>query len=307
MLVNQPNVNNMIALDILKLQLDDFFERSKQQNVTNKIKKEEFHFNKSLFEFENYLFKLKEEYNLNQNLNTEIISANILQSFSIESTFFRCNDYALSFLVFLCMQEKNDAEDLLEMMDKYIDIIREKLTYHDIVCSDSGATRCYTNLRFTLKELRKYGLVYSTTNIGNVYSRSILPTPLGYLIALFVSEPKNFSAINHLPVRGNSSNVLPHSLCFALKSIKIDMEKFLTNLIEKFDGIRPLKEGLKILIDEYFDNILQFIKFNNDGFIVDEKGLEQSTSTYYKTIVGQVNISLVLRNAFLKALTPNTK
>jgi hypothetical protein len=297
----------MIALEILKLQLEDFFERSKQQNVTKTIKMEEFHFNKTLFELENHLFKLKQKYNLNQNLNTGISSANILKSFSIESTFFRSNDYSLSFLVFLCMQEKNDAEDLLEMMDKYIDIIKEKLTYHDIVITDSGATRCYTNLRFTLKELRNYGLVYTTTTIGNVYSRSILPTPLGYLISLFVSEPKNFSVTNHLPVRGDSSNVLPHSLSFALKSLKIDMEKFLTNLIEKFDGIRPLKEGLKILIDEYFDNILQFIRFNDDGFIVDEKGLEQSTSTYYKTIVGQVNISLVLRNAFIQALTPNKK
>ena len=43
----------MIALDILKLQLDDFFERSKPQTISKIINKEELYFNKSLFELEN--------------------------------------------------------------------------------------------------------------------------------------------------------------------------------------------------------------------------------------------------------------
>lgn len=60
-------------------------------------------------------------------------------------------------------------------------------------------------------------------------------------------------------------------------------------------------------MDEYFDNILQFIKFNNNGFIIDEKGLGQSTSTYYKAMVLQVNISLELQNAFLEDLIPIKK
>ncbi len=53
----------MIALEILKLQLNDFFERSNQQTLLKTIKKEEMYFNKSLFELEHHLFKLKEDYN----------------------------------------------------------------------------------------------------------------------------------------------------------------------------------------------------------------------------------------------------
>jgi len=47
----------MIALEILKLQLEDFFERSNQQTVSKKIKKEEMYFNKLLLELENHLFR----------------------------------------------------------------------------------------------------------------------------------------------------------------------------------------------------------------------------------------------------------
>ena len=294
----------MIALEILKLQLTDFFERSNQQTVSKTIKKEEMYFNKSLLELENHLFVLKEQYKVNQNLNTGIISKSILNSFDISSTFFRSNDYALSFLVFLCMQAKNDAEDLHEMMDGYINIIKEKLSFHDIVNTETGATRCHTNLRFALNELRKYGLVYSTTTINNKYSRSLLPTPLGYLIALCVFEPKKLIITDLLPVSGNSSNVFAKPLFIALNFIKNSPEKFLTNLMDKYDGIRPLESVFNILINEYHNNILQFIEFNNDGFIVDEQGLKHAIETYYKSIMEKVKISLELRDVFLMLSNP---
>jgi len=289
----------MIALDILKLQLDDFFERSKPQTISKTIKKEELQFNKFLFELEHHLFDLKEKYKVNQNLNSGISSKNILNSFDNSSTFFRSNDYALSFLVFLCMQEKNDAEELREMVDKYIEIIKEKLSFHDIVKTETKATRCHTNLRFTLSELRKYGLIYSTTTINKNYSRSLLPTPLGYLIALFVSTPSNFNVVEHLPNYGNSSNVFVVPLYAALRFIKNNPEDFLNTLLKTFDGIKPLEIAIKSLFDEYYKNILEHIELTEDGIKVNEKELEEAIKTYYLSIVDQVELSLQLKDVFL--------
>lgn len=271
----------MSAIEILKLQLDDFFERSKTQNIAKTINKEQLYFNQSLFELEKHLFDLKVRYQVNQNLNTSIISTNIIDSFSLRSTFFRINDYALSFLVFLTMEEKHDAEDLLEMIDKYLDVIKNKLTFHDIVKTKTGATRCYTNIRFTLSELRKFGLVYNSTTIKNNYSRSTLPTPFGYLISLFVNTPKEFEVIKHLPNTGNSSNSFVPPLYLALSSIRNHPDDFLAKILNKYEGIRPLEKVLKMILDDYCNCVLKFIELTDKGLKVEEKELEKSIKTYY--------------------------
>ena len=294
----------MSSLDILKMQLDDFFERSKTQTISKTINKEELYFNKSLFELEKHLFKLKKDYNVNQNLNTGIISDHILGSFNKNSTFFRSNDYALSFLVFLSMQANHDAEELLILMDQYIETIKEKLTFHDIVKTDTGATRCYTNLRFALNELRNYGLVYSNITLYKKNCRSLLPTPVGYLISLMVNEPNKFNVVKHLPVHGDSSNRFVAPLYTALTSIKKDPGEFLTCLLEKYQGIKNLEDTLKRILNDYCESVLQFIELTDKGLKVDEKELEKSIKTYYLNIAEEYNVSISLKNIFTGLLLP---
>lgn len=292
----------MKKLDILKLLLDDFFERSKPQTITKIIDKEELFFNKSLFELEKHLSDLKVKYQVNQKLNSKINSNNILKSFSLESTFFRSNDYALSFLVFLTLQENHDAEELLIIMDQYIDKIKEKLTFHDIATTDTGATRCYTNLRFALNELRNYGLIYSSITLNKEKYRSILPTPVGYLISLMVNEPKNFDVIKHLPPHGDSSNRFVVPLYTALTSIKNDPDGFLTCLLKKYEGIEDLESMIKGIMDDYCESVLQFIELTDKGWKVDEKKLEKSTQTYYLKIANKIDDSISLKKVLSNLL-----
>jgi len=295
----------MIALDILKLQLDDFFERSKSQTVSKTINKEELYFNKSLFELEKYLSDLKVKYQVNQNLNPGISSDHILGSFNKNSTFFRSNDYALSFLVFLSMQEKHDAEDLLLMMDQYIETIKGKLTFNDIVTTDTGATRCYTNLRFALNELRNYGLIYSSITQNKKKCRSILPTPVGYLIALMVSEPNKFNVVTHLPIHGDSANRFVAPLYAALTSIKNDPDGFLSRLLVKYKGIENLERVLNRILANYCESVLQFIELTDKGWKVDEKELAKSIKSYYLKIAEEINVSISLKNVLSKHINPN--
>lgn len=286
----------MIALDILKLQLDDFFERSKPQTISKIINKEEFYFNKSLFELEKHLFDLKVRYHVNQNLNPNINSDHILSSFNNGTTFFRSKEYALSFLVFLTMQDKHDAEELFDVLERYITQIKEKLTFHDITTTDTGATRCYTNLRFALKELRKYGLIYSYTTGHEKYFRSLLPTPVGYLISLMVNLPKKFDVACHLPTHGDSSNRFVTPLYTALNDIRQDPGNVVTKLIEKYSGIRELEDTLRRILDDYCESVLQFIELTDKGLRVDEKELEKSIKMYYLKIAGDVTFSISLKN-----------
>ena len=294
----------MNTLNNLKLQLDDFFKRSKPQTITKIIDKEEFRFNKSLFELEKHLSDLKVKYQVNQKLNSNIISDNILKSFSLHSTFFRSNDYALSFLVFLTLQENHDAEELLLIMEQYIDKIKEKLTFHDIVTTDTGATRCFTNLRFALNEMRNYGLIYSSITQNKKNCRSILPTPVGYLISLMVNEPDKFNVESHLPKHGDSSNRFAAPLYTALTGMKNDPVGSLNRLLEKYKGIKPFEDVLKKILEDYYESVLQFIELTDKGWKVDEKELEKSIKKYYLNIAKEVDFSFSLKDVLLNLLKP---
>jgi hypothetical protein len=283
----------MGAIDILKLQLDDFFERSKEHTVNTLINNEKIYFNKSLFELEKHLYDLKQKYKVNQNLNISIVSKNILESFSDSPTFFRSDDYSLSFLVFLAMHENHDAENLLEYMDEYIEIVKDKFSFKDIFITGTGATRCHTNLRFSLNSLRKLGLIYSITDINHIITRSVMPTPLGYLIALYVSDLKNDDVINLL---GNNSKEL--QLFAVLSLIKHDPTKFFNKIIsttfkpELIKNITSTKESVI--------KIASMIELNNDDQKFNEDKIEKTMKIHYLNNKNQVKMSFKLKESIFE-------
>ena len=289
----------MSTLAILKLQLEEFFEKSKSQTITQIVNKENANFNVSLYELEKQIVDLKKKYNVNQNINTEIISDNILNSFSTNSTFFRSNDFALSFLVFLSQQDNHDAEELLTIMFEYLELVKEKLSFQDMIKTRTGVTRCFTNLRFAALELRKFGLLYNKIRINNEEKRTLLPTPVGYLIALSIVGNLKENPISHLPPYGRAENNIPVPLYEALKCIKNGPEMFLKDLIIKFEEVRPLSSILKAVLDDYYTSILQHIHITDDGLKVDEKELEKAIKSYYAKIILEVDISRKLKAVFL--------
>jgi len=294
----------MKQIDYLKFHLDDFFKESSNETISRITKKEEVYFNKSLFELEKHLFDLKREYNVNQNLNCGILSNNIMQSFDKQSTFLKSRDYSLSFLLFLAKLDNHGAEDLLGIMDKYVESIKEKLTYHDITTTDTRVTRCYTNLRFALKELRDFGLVFTTTSINDKFCRSLLPTPFGYLISLFVWDKEPNDIIRNLPDHRYAHKSTYSELHSLLGYIKTKPTEFLNHLFKRYEQIVDFKIVIQKLNDEYLDNVLKYIEITNDGFKVDLVKLDHSIELYYLNIADQEEISLKLQEIVL-ALTKN--
>ena len=89
-------------------------------------------------------------------------------------------------------------------MDNYFELVKDKLTYSDLIITQSGATRCYTNLRFAINELRKRGLIHSTIVDEYISTRrSLLPTPFGYYIALQLGNLTEHDVFTQLE-KGNS-------------------------------------------------------------------------------------------------------
>lgn len=289
------------ALESLKLQLEMFFENAQSQTIKKEINKSDYYFNKSLFELEKHISDLKKQYNVNQSLNTTIISNSILASFTNGKPHYRAHDYCLSFLMYLTTIEDHDAEQLLELMHLYIDDIKEKLTYEDIIKTNTGVTRCFTNLRFALNTNRSYGLVFNKISIDNKGKRTIMPTAVGYLIALHhIADNKNHITI--LPVYGNSQyNALP-ALYSTFSFMKSNIELFLVNLIKQFNSLSGMNEALRHILTDYYTYILKHIHVTNDGFKVDEKDLEESMKNYHQILANQISTANLLKNIFQKEI-----
>ena len=102
-------------------------------------------------------------------LDNRIRSNSVLESFlgkQKERKAFSAIDYQYYFLMFVFKnQYRINAGNLLEnevILDFINHIKEESFTYKDIERTDSGATRCNTNLRFAMDALRKLGLINSS-------------------------------------------------------------------------------------------------------------------------------------------------
>lgn len=281
----------MSAIDILKLQLDDFFERSNQETYTSVINKEKKYFNKSLFELEKHLYDLKKQYNVNQDIDCSISSTNILESFSKSPDFYRSDDYLLSFLVFLAIQQDHNADYLLEYMDKYFELVKDKLTFSDVITTATGATRCYTNLRFALNRLRNLGLIHSTTKENYKISRSLLPTPFGYLFAMHVSDLEEEDVTRLLENIYTKRSLNFYNL---LHSFKINNEKFINNVI-----LNAEDEDIAEIFNSIRGNIMNIssnLKFDLNFSSEDIEKTEREMKGYYLNDEKQQEVSMKIRD-----------
>jgi hypothetical protein len=225
----------MNTTEIIKLQLSDFFERlsiSKKTNLFSEIQPA--NFNKELFRIEEHLHKLKKQYRLNQNIDCSIVSESILKSIENYKESFKSDDYLLSFLVFLSKQKTHDAEKLKVVMDNYVDLVKIKFSINDVLISASGAKRCFTNLRFALNQLRKLGLVYSTTEVNNHIVRTFRPTSLGYLVAMSVCNLTDNDVIDTLE---DNTKEKKYDFYKTIRDVKVDTETCFASVIDKFSNI----------------------------------------------------------------------
>jgi|GEM_PF-6688986 len=288
----------------LQKELRRFFLRAVNFNIKQVSHEGISYFNKDLYELESYLTLLKYEYKVNLKLDTRYFSANILNSFTRNPEQFRSYDLSLPFLIHLCQQIEHDSENLVKVIENFISGIVRKLSYPDLVLTKTGTTRCFTNTRFGLSELRKFGLVYNEEVIKGISKRVMLPTPLGYLITLHQITEHRMKPHQFLPAKSDAfsfNRPLNKSLTYLFNS----GNEFLNSIINKFSDTKEIERLLKDVLDSYYDHVLPFIKIREDGIQVQEKELKNSMNKYYKMLRDHYELSYKLKRILLDYLEKN--
>lgn len=147
--------------------------------------------NKAIFDIESFLVTIRNAYDINTRFDSTIVSDNILAHFnkSNAQSGHRAGDYQYNFLHHLASEYTVDV-DLFKLIDSFIVKFKHQFNLADIVITNTGATRCKTNIRFALNTLRDFGLVISR-DPGN--KRSWSPSVLGLVTLLNIEFNKPHS------------------------------------------------------------------------------------------------------------------
>lgn len=99
-------------------------------------------------------------------------------------------DYQLSFLIYMFLNyEKLKNMELIDIIESYLQKIKNSLRLPDIERTKTGSVRCKTNIRFALKNLRSEGLIETR---DEEYKRSWSLTLTGFLVSAFIVITKPF-------------------------------------------------------------------------------------------------------------------
>lgn len=142
--------------------------------------------NKSLYELESFLVNLRKEEGANERIDTTIEAPNILLTFEKSSVAnaYTPNDYQYYLLHHLAMEYHPD-KSLYNLIDSFVEKYKTGFSRSDIIITNIGATRCKTNIRFALNNLRYWGLVI---NHDEKKKRSWSPSLLGLVTLLNISN-----------------------------------------------------------------------------------------------------------------------
>lgn len=176
----------------LLFQLDNIAVDNSKISNTEKLK-----VLKNLYLFENYIHSARVKLNLPQ-LDNKYYSESIIQSFTrqipqeesnnrktfVFNDYLRAIDYQYYLLGFLLLENNHIKPGNLmlhQIISNFLERIKtDSLKYEDIIRTESGATRCQTNLRFAMQSLRDPGLIkeniVNVVKAENIQEDSIAPT-----------------------------------------------------------------------------------------------------------------------------------
>lgn len=168
----------------IKQRLSEFIQSSLESSTTYGFRDgTAFNLNKSIYEIQHHLRVELERSNINTHLDSKIISNSILGSFHRRDLIpYKPQEYAFPFLKYIYYHFR-PGKELLTYIDDFIHQVREQLTWQDIVITETGATRCKTNIRFALNRLRDLHLIGSRNKNDK---RTVMPTVIGQLIVHYM-------------------------------------------------------------------------------------------------------------------------
>jgi len=206
-------------------------------------------------------------------------------------------DYQYWFMIYLLLKNKEIRESkitLLNIIDKFIDRIKnESFNYEDIKIMASGATRCKTNLRFTVNSLRQGGYInYFDQN----HKQSWSLTYIGFFIALTFCLHPDEERNNPFSKNIHKTNVSPW--LFDLDPIlssrvsKLSDKSYFNELIEKLKldslGLVNLENGSNIF--ENYHSFFDEISRKGQKYKRNEKQVKDLYSEYFDKLNGQYSL-----------------
>jgi hypothetical protein len=266
----------MYSLDFVKQVLEQFIVENESKSFVLKDKDGNSKINLNILEIENYLIALRKQHSINLRLDAAIsIKDYENSSIGSDSSFsYRAVDYQYNFLYHLAVSYVPNL-DLYWYVDSFIDKFKSQLSISDIVITKSGATRCKTNIRFALNDLRDLYLVISRDEKNK---RSWQPSVLG-LMALLVIDVDGEN-LKHEPFY-RSPDLLTRNII--LNSFAYDL--LLIAALRKFKDAEYLPQFISKLQSISLDNrendllqniIIEFGKFTMEGLDMSEGGIKKT-------------------------------
>lgn len=255
----------MERLELLKKLFDELLQET-QGTVYRMENKEWLKLNAEVFEFQSHVFQGLKASRINLILNPIIESKSIQNSFSQNAKALPPQDYCLPFLDYLNVHKDNKIE-LVDLINHFIEEHKEEFTWQDVVITATGATRCKTNIRFALNQLRKLGLINKVDASGK---RILTPTFQGEIIFYYWRREHN---VQNLAVDWNN-----HNIC--MKDANFNVFYSILNLVRKIGQPAILREiedfhQFKLSNDAVnkVQNFLKDIEYFLETAVLTEKGV----------------------------------
>jgi hypothetical protein len=271
-------------LQLLKNEISEYINLAQLSNVEfNNGLPYITYINKYVFELQSHLRLELEKRSINLNLNPSIYSEAISSSMASEESSFYSKktdkDLIFPFLYYLC-ENYNGQEKLVDYIEGFANTYCGQLTWEDIIMTQSGATRIYTNLRFALNHLRNLGLVRREDENGK---SDVEPTVLGYLFFQIIGMKKD---------NNSKSQILKYDQYSILNSLNefkdLLKDKENLNLLEiKYPKLHQrYKENLGLILDAFFKLFLETTVFKESGISIPEKLFKDPL---YLKLLGMLN------------------
>ena len=250
-----------------------------------KDNKKNIYINQSFLKLEHWLLDWKKENKLNERIDASIYSQHIVKhsDSTLSERAYQSADYELHFLQYLTLHYRPKSS-LFRLIDSFLEENRKQLSLADIVITNTGATRCKTNIRFTLTNLRDMGLVLSRDKANKRIWKPSIPG----IIVLLNMEKNGLHLNNRLP--GNPYNTLLPDTEKEVNKLDCAFRLFIRQFKEDgylylfFDYLTQLrisadqKETIRGIMENYieFTDSTMLITANGINLTKDHKTLSQT-------------------------------
>lgn len=262
-------MENNESVKYIKKALSDFIETALKSNMEVEIDKgDKVNLNKAIYEIQHHFIQELKERNINVKLNDEIYSVNILKSFGSTIPFHKPEEYSFRFLKFLHNNYLPDIE-VHDYIDYFIDEIKEELTWQDLIITATGATRCKTNIRFSVNLLRKLSLVRRKNKLDK---RSCQPSILGQLIIIYLDWINGVQNPISKPENSISIHGYNHFVSFLSGLLQpLNFNNFIRFLYENYPMEDEARKIVRSYMVEFVGIILKKGVITEDGIKISEE------------------------------------